>query len=69
LTCSGIFAHAGGPFHVTLNLRRDTMPDQVRTLLESITRILAGHSLVQTGVLPARFVGVGTYSLDVEIFI
>jgi len=45
------------------------MPDQVRTLLESITRILAGHSLVQTGVLPARFVGVGTYSLDVEIFI
>jgi MscS family membrane protein len=55
-------------FHVTLNLRRDTTPDQVRTLLESIARILAGHTEVETGALPVRFVGVGTYSLDVEIF-
>jgi MscS family membrane protein len=55
-------------FHVTLNLRRDTTPDQVRLLLESIPRILAGHSQVETGALPVRFVGVGTYSLDLEIF-
>lgn len=55
-------------FHVTLNLRRDTTPDQVRTLLESIASILAGHTEVETGALPVRFVGVGTYSLDVEIF-
>jgi MscS family membrane protein len=56
-------------FHLTLNLRRDTTPDQVRALLESIARILAAHSEVETGALPVRFVGVGTYSLDVEIFV
>jgi MscS family membrane protein len=55
-------------FHVTLNLRRDTTPDQVRKLLESLAQILAGHSQVETGTLPVRFIGVGTYSLDVEIF-
>src|SRR5258706_16120716 len=42
-------------FHVTLNLRRDTTPDQVRTLLASIARILAGHSEVEAGALPVRF--------------
>jgi MscS family membrane protein len=56
-------------FHVTLNLRRDTTPDQVRQLLDSIRNILAGNSKVETSTLPVRFVGVGTYSLDVEIFI
>ena len=56
-------------FHVTLNLRRDSTPDQVRTVLNSIARILAGHSDIELGTLPVRFVGVGTYSLDIEIFI
>ena len=55
-------------FHSTLNLRRDTTPEQVRALLQSITRILKDHPKVETGGLPARFVGIGTYSLDVEIF-
>jgi len=55
-------------FHLTLNLSRETTPDQVRTLLASVTRILADHPKVQTGSLPVRFVGVGSYSLDVEVF-
>ncbi len=55
-------------FHLTLNLRRDTKPEQVRTLLASITGILTGHAKLETGPIPVRFVGVGTYSLDVEIF-
>jgi MscS family membrane protein len=55
-------------FHSTLNLKRDTSPEQVRALLESITKILKDHSKVETGSLPVRFVGIGTYSLDVEIF-
>ena len=55
-------------FHFTLNLRRDTKPDQVRALLESITDTLVHHPKVETGPLPVRFVGVGTYSLDIEIF-
>jgi MscS family membrane protein len=55
-------------FHITLNLRRDTSPDQVRRLLDSITKILKTHSKVEEGRLPVRFIGVGTYSLDVEVF-
>jgi MscS family membrane protein len=56
-------------FHLTLNLRRDTTPEQVRTLLELITRIVTEHANVEAGSLPARFIGVGTYSLDLEIFV
>lgn len=55
-------------FHITLNLRRDTLPDQVRGLLKSITRTLKEHPKVEIGDLPVRFVGVGTYSLDLEVF-
>jgi len=55
-------------FHFTLNLQRDTKPDQVRALLASITKTLAEHPKLETGPLPVRFVGVGTYSLDLEIF-
>lgn len=55
-------------FHFMLNLRRDAKPDQVRAVLESVTRILSEHAKVETGGLPVRFVGVGTYSLDLEIF-
>ena len=56
-------------FHVTLNLRRNTTPDQVRMLLESITKLLKENSKVETGAMPVRFIGIGTYSLDIEIFI
>jgi MscS family membrane protein len=54
-------------FHVTLNLRRDTTPEQVRSVLESITRILKQNPKLETGQIPVRFVGVGTYSLDLEV--
>ena len=56
-------------FHVTLNLRRNTTPDQVRVLLESITKLLNDNPKFETGAMPVRFVGIGTYSLDIEIFI
>jgi MscS family membrane protein len=55
-------------FHLMLNLRRDTTSDQVRTLLESITQTLKENARVEIGPIPVRFVGVGTYSLDLEIF-
>jgi len=54
-------------FHFTFNLRRDTTPDQVRTLLDAITKILGDHTQVEAGALPVRFIGVGTYSLDLEV--
>jgi MscS family membrane protein len=56
-------------FHLTLNLRRDTTPDQVRTVLAAITRIVTEHPKVQEGALPVRFIGVGAYSLDIEVFV
>jgi MscS family membrane protein len=54
-------------FQLMLNLRRDTTPDQIRALLKSITKILKDHSKLETGALPVRFVGVGTYSMDLEM--
>jgi MscS family membrane protein len=54
-------------FHFTLNLRRDTKPDQVRNLLESITSILQQQTTVDAGATPVQFVGVGTYSLDLDV--
>lgn len=56
-------------FHVTLNLKRETTPDQVRELLQSLTRLLKGIPKLETGALPVRFVGIGSYSLDIEIFV
>jgi MscS family membrane protein len=56
-------------FHVTLNLRRSTTPDQVREILESISKLLNDNRKFETGAVPVRFVGIGTYSLDIEIFI
>jgi MscS family membrane protein len=55
-------------FHLMLNLRRDTTSGQVRTLLDAITQTLKQNPKVETGPIPTRFVGVGTYSLDLEIF-
>jgi MscS family membrane protein len=55
-------------FHFMLNLRRDTTPDQVRAVLDAVTRLLTTHSKVDAGMLPARFIGVGPYSLDLEVF-
>ena len=54
-------------FHPTLNLRRDTTSDQLLEVLSSLREILKTHPKVEAGTLPVRFVGVGPYSLDVEV--
>ncbi len=54
-------------FHPTLNLRRDTSSEQLLKVLSSCREILTGHPKVEIGKIPVRFVGVGAYSLDVEI--
>jgi MscS family membrane protein len=56
-------------FHITLNLLRDTTPEQVRAVLESVGRTLKGHPKIEAGALPVRFIGVGSYSLDLEVFV
>lgn len=54
-------------FHPTLNLRRDTTSEQLSRVLASIREILASHPKIETGPIPVRFIGVGAYSLDVEV--
>jgi len=54
-------------FHPTLNLRRDTTSDQLLRALSSFREILTGHPKVEIGKMPVRFVGVGSYSLDIEV--
>jgi MscS family membrane protein len=54
-------------FHPTLNLRRDTTSDQLTKVLTSIQEILKNTPKVEIGAIPVRFVGVGQYSLDVEV--
>jgi MscS family membrane protein len=53
--------------HFTLNLRRDTTPGQVRKVLQAIQEILKDPG-IETGPVPGRFIGVGQYSLDIEVF-
>ena len=55
-------------FHFMLNVRRDTKPDQVRELLGSIAKILADNPKLEKSAQPVHFNGIGTYSLDMEIF-
>jgi MscS family membrane protein len=54
-------------FHPTLNLRRDTTSDQLLRVLSSFREILTGNPKVEIGKMPVRFVGVGAYSLDIEV--
>jgi len=54
-------------FHPTLSLRRDTTSDQLSQVLSSFREILAGDPKVETGKIPVRFIGVGAYSLNVEV--
>jgi MscS family membrane protein len=54
-------------FHPTLNLRRDTTSEQLLKVLASFNEILTAHPKLEIGKVPVRFIGVGPYSLDVEI--
>ena len=54
-------------FHPTLNLRRDTTSAQLLEVLSSVREILKAYPKTETGDLPIRFVGVGPYSLDMEV--
>ncbi len=56
-------------FHPTFNLRRDTTSEQLLDVLGSVREILNSHPKVAPGNVPVRFIGVGQYSLDVEVFV
>ena len=54
-------------FHTTFSLRRDTTSEQLLQVLSSLQGILTGHQKIEAGKTPVRFIGVGPYSLDVEV--
>lgn len=54
-------------FHPTLSLRRDTTSEQLQSVLTSCREVLLKQPKVEPGKMPVRFVGVGSYSLDVEV--
>jgi MscS family membrane protein len=54
-------------FNPKLNLRRDTTSDQLLEVLAALQEILKTHPKMEVGAVPVRFVGVGPYSLDIEI--
>ncbi len=54
-------------FHPMLNLRKDTTSEQLAKVLASCRDVLAKQPKVEAGKLPVRFVGLGAYSLDVEV--
>jgi MscS family membrane protein len=55
-------------FHPILNLRRDTTPDQIRLLIAQLRELLLAHPQVDPNPARVRFIGIGQYSLDLEIF-
>jgi MscS family membrane protein len=55
-------------FHQTLSLRRDTTTEQLQRLVSSIRELLRHHPKVETGDIPVRFIGIGAYSFDIEVF-
>ena len=55
-------------YQVTLALRYETTPEQLRYVLAQIREMLLGHPKVTPYDLRVRFIDLGEYSLDVEIF-
>lgn len=55
-------------FQTNIGLRYETTPEQMRSVLEGISRLLAEHPKVDPSVRRVRFIGFGQSSLDLEIF-
>lgn len=51
----------------TVKLRYETSPDQLRSLLQELRKLLLSHPEVSEDSLRVRFVGFGARSLDIEI--
>jgi MscS family membrane protein len=55
-------------FHPRLRLRYDTTPEQVRFILVESRKLLYSHPRVLEEDARVRFVGLGEYSLDLDVF-
>jgi MscS family membrane protein len=55
-------------YHPKIRLRYDTTPDQVRYILVQAQKLLYSHPKVSSDSASIRFMELGTYSLDLEVF-
>ena len=55
-------------FHPIVGIRCESTPSEVRAVVDGIRRMLETHSSVQRDSVRVRFVRLGDYSLDVDVF-
>jgi MscS family membrane protein len=55
-------------FHPVLGLRYETTPDQLRAILDNIRRLLITHDSVSHDTVRVRFIRLGAFSLDIDVF-
>ena len=55
-------------FHPVITLRYETTADQMRTIMDDIRYLLADHDSVSRESVRVRFINLGAFSLDVEVF-
>lgn len=55
-------------FHPVVGLRYETAPDQLRAIVAGIQQLLGEHRSIESASVRVRFIRLGAFSLDIEIF-
>jgi MscS family membrane protein len=55
-------------FHHIVGLRYETTPDQLHMVVDAVRQLLEAHTLVDAASVRVRFLRLGAFSLDVEVF-
>jgi MscS family membrane protein len=55
-------------FHPIVSLRYETTPEQLQTVVKGIHHLLSQHVAIHPSTLRVRFLRLGSFSLDVEVF-
>jgi MscS family membrane protein len=55
-------------FHPIVGLRYETTPEQVQAVVAGIRSLLAAHPLIDRDSIRVRFIRLGPFSLDVDVF-
>jgi MscS family membrane protein len=55
-------------FHPAIGLRYETTPQQLHDVVGGLARLLREHPLIEAESVRVRFIRLGSYSLDIEVF-